>query len=232
MIEPDKAIRKKLCDPLSRERIIGVDSVQQVLEMICKFKNNLDIIIVNIRLLQGMMANQIIHKLCQKLSIETPPIIGYYKKGDEKIKEEFEKSNKQYRLIEYNEKDYSFPGQYIQAVKELYPGLNADVEKAREIWLKEKEEELVDPRKWLEEEGFLEVTEKTKSEQPEKDTGDIIISIEEILVKNTEEKPEQKKEIVKEDYEKRYLELKKKYDELLKQVEDLIDSVGNSKEKR
>ena len=67
LIEPDKAIRKKLSDLLSRERIIGVDSAQQTLEMILKFKDNLNVIIANIRLLREAISRDIISKLCQKL---------------------------------------------------------------------------------------------------------------------------------------------------------------------
>lgn len=228
LIEPDKAIKKKLCDLLSRERIIGVNLTSEALEMLCKFKGNIDIIIANIHILRELLAHQIIFRLCQRLAIEAPPIIGFYKKGDEKIKEDFEQCYKQCKLIEYNENDYSFPGQYIGAIREVYPELNADIEQAREVWLKEKEVEVfVDPGKWLEEEGFLEIVEKTKSEQSKKDTGDIIISIEEILVKNMAEEPEQKKEVAKAGYEKLYFELKKKYDELLRYVKELIDSIKN-----
>lgn len=229
LIEPDKTIRKKLCDLLSRERITGVDSVRQTLKMVCKFKNKLDIIIANIRVLREILSNQIIFRLCQKLSIETPPIVGFYKKGDEKIKKEFEKNNKQYKLIEYNERDYSFPGQYIQAIKEVYPELTADIEKAREVWLKENEtEDLVDLRKWFEEEDFLEIIENSKIGKPEKDTEHIIPSIEEMLVEKTVEGKEEIEEIDKEkNYKKMYFELKKKHDELLRYVKELIDTVEN-----
>lgn len=230
LIEPDKAIRKKLCDLLSRERIIDIDSVQQTLEMVLKFKNNLDVIIANIRLLRKILSNQILFRLCQKLSIKTPPIVGFYKKNDEKIKKEFEKNNKQYKLIEYNEKDYSFPVQYIQAIKEVYPELTADIEKAREVWLKEKEtEDLVDLRKWLEEESFLEAIENSKIGKPGKDTEHIIPSIEEMTVEKTVEKKEEIEEINKEkNYKKMYFELKKKHDELLRYVKELLDSIKDT----
>jgi len=230
LIEPDKAIRKKLCDLLSRERIIGVDSVQQTLEMILKFKNNINVIIANIRLLRKILSNQIIFRLCEKLSLKTPPIVGFYKKNDEEIKKEFEKNNKQYKLIEYNEKDYSFPGQYIQAIKEVYPELTADIEKAREVWLKEKEtEDLVDLRKWFEEEDFLEIIKNLKIGKPGKDTEHIIPSIEEMTAEKTVEKKEEIEEINKEkNYKKMYFELKKKHDELLRYVKELIDSIKDT----
>lgn len=41
LIEPNRRIRKRLCDLLNRERILGVDSYAQTLEMIAKFKNRM-----------------------------------------------------------------------------------------------------------------------------------------------------------------------------------------------
>lgn len=240
LIEPDKAIRKKLCDLLNRERIIGVDSVQQTLEMILKFKDNLNVIIANIRLLREAISRDIISKLCQKLAIETPSIVGFYKRNDRKFKKEFEKSHKQYKLIEYNEKEPGFPDQYIQLIKEVYPELNADIEKAREVWSKqEQDEELVDLHKWIEEEGlyveeekeiFIEdLKEKAKKERRKKEeVEEKIADIEELglLVEESEKesKTGQRRD-EREDYKKMYFELKKKYDELLKYVKELTEFV-------
>jgi len=208
--------------------------------MILKFKDNLDVIIANIRLLREAISRDIISKLCQKLSIETPLIVGFYKKGDEKIKEEFEKSDKQYRFIEYNEKDPSFPDQYIQLIKEVYPELNADIEKAREVWSKqEQDEELVDLHKWIEEEGlyieeekeiFIEdLKEKANKERRKKEElEEKIADIEELGLLVEESEKESKtgqRRNKEEDYKKMYFELKKKYDELLKYIKELTEFV-------
>jgi CheY-like chemotaxis protein len=240
LVEPDKTVTKRLCDLLSRERIIEVNTISQILEMLVKYKNELNVIIADISMLHEMLSSQVIFRLCRKLAIETPPIVGFYKKGNEKFKEEFVKAKGQYRLIEYNESNRSFPDQYIQLIKEVYPELNADIEKAREVWSKqEQDEELVDLHKWIEEEGlyieeekeiFIEdLKEKAKKERRKKEeVEERIADIEELglLVEESEKesKTGQRKD-EREDYKKMYFELKKKYDELLKYVKELTEFV-------
>jgi len=150
-----------LCDLLSRERIIGVDSIPETLEMVCKFKNNFEIIIANIHLLYEILSRETLFRLCNKLYIDIPPLLGLYTKGDEKIKKEFEKKYSKYKLVEYDEEDEHFPERYLQALKELYPDVIADAKKATETWLKgEETKELKETREWLEQEGFIEAREK------------------------------------------------------------------------
>jgi len=216
ILESDKSLSKKLCDLLNRERIICVDSGQQIVEMVCKYKNDINVIIANNHLLYDIMVHQVILKLCQKLVIEPSPIICYYKKDDQDIHKEFIKDLGQNKLIECDEKNVDFPERFIQIVKEAYPALNADIKKANEMWVK-KPEDFVDIGKWLEEEGFLKTG---KTAQPTESYS---------LIKPQPRKLNSKKDDL--DYEKMYNELKKKYDELLKEVKDLIDSTGNSKEK-
>jgi DNA-binding NtrC family response regulator len=210
IIESDIIIRKKLSDLLSKERIIGIDSMQQMLEMICKFKNNINVIVADIRQLHEIISKKVIFKLCDRFHINTPPIIGIYKDGDENIKKEFERDNIRYKLLKYNNKDCSFPELYIETIKQVYPQVHADIEKAREIWLEEEEtEDFVDIRKWIEEEGFLEIVDKMKiTESDKKDnTG-------KLKIKKSSK-----------NYRKLYFELKQKYDELLKYVTELTDSI-------
>ena len=100
----------------------------------------------------------------------------------------------------------------------------ADIDKAKEIWLeKEKTEESIDPRKWLKEEGFIKVVESDNIESSNGNTGELITSVEEMLVDETAEKIENVDELV--DYKKMYFELKKKHEELLKQVTDLTEQI-------
>ncbi len=210
IIETDVTMRKKLSDLLCKERIIGIDSVQQILEMICKFRNDLNVIVTDIHQLHEIMSKKVLFRLCEKLHIDAPPIVGIYKNGDEKIKKEFEKNNTGYKLLKYNDKDCSFPELYIETIKEVYPQVHADIEKAREIWLEKRENDgLIDIRKWIEEEGFLETPDKTKINKSE--------------AKVNVRKPKTKK--AEKNYEKMYIELKQKYDELVEYVKELSDSV-------
>lgn len=184
-----------MCDLLSRERIIGVDSIPETLEMVCKFKNNFEVIIANIHLLYEILSKETLFRLCDKLYIDIPPLLGLYTKGDERIKKEFEKKYPHYKLVEYDEEDDHFPEQYIHALRELYPDVIADVNKATETWLKgEETRDLTEAREWLEQEGFIEAREET---------------------------------MLKEDYKKMYLELKKRYDELVSYIKKLAEFVKN-----
>ncbi len=175
LIEPDKTIRKKLCDLLSRERIVGVGSISETLEMICKFKNNFDIIIANTRLLNEIFAKGTLFRLCDKLYINVPPILGIYNKSDAEVVKQLKKIHEKCEFIEYDKKNNHFPEQYIQATKELFPQLIVDINKAKESWvIKMKHEEQVDPHAWLEQEGFLKtakgISEKTiEKQEKEKD---------------------------------------------------------------
>jgi len=231
LIEPDKDVRKNLADLLSRERLIGVDSIQESLQMILKFKNDLDLIVANVHLLAEMLSKQIIERVCQRLSIKMPPIIGIYKQGDEDAKNRFTSRHKEYRVIRYAEKDLGFPNRYLEVIQKSCPELIIDYEKARETWLKlQQPQELVDPRKWLEEEGFLEATKKREPESVAKSTDDIITSIEAFLAEQTEEAVETPTvdEAVREDYKTMYLDLRKKYDELLNSVKAFMEAVNKN----
>ena len=89
-IEPNRKIRKRICDLLSRERIIAVGSYAETLEMIAKFQKRLNIIIANIRVLDDILNKKTLFRLCDKLRINVPPILAIYRKGDDKIQEKFE----------------------------------------------------------------------------------------------------------------------------------------------
>lgn len=234
IIESDETVRKKLSDLLSRERIIGIGSVQQALEMICKYRDTLNIIITDIHQLHEIISKKIVFRLCDKLHVDTPPMVGIYRNGDEEIKKKLEQKNIGYKLLKYNNKDCSFPEQYIEVIKEVYPGVHADVEKAREIWMKEKkDDDLVDIRKWIKEEGFFieenkEVYISKLKEKHRKNAKEDIGDIEELglLLEEPGKKQELKsKKGKKKNYKKMYFEIKRKYDELLKYVKELADSV-------
>ncbi|MGB3479997.1 MAG: hypothetical protein WBB67_12675 [bacterium] len=209
-LESNRVTRKKLCDLLNKERIIGIDSVQQAIEMICKYKNEIRVLIANVHFLCELFSTETIFRLGQKLSIKTPPILGFSSKEDEKIKTKLERENKQCRFIEYNEKDPDFPARYIHIIKGFYHEVVADIERANETWLKETEtDDLIDTRKWLNEEGFLKATEKERSEKDGKP--------QDATVHEGEK-----------DYRKLYFELKKEHDELLKTVKELMDSIDKN----
>jgi hypothetical protein len=235
LIEQDKEIRKNLADLVSRERLIGVDSIQQCLQMILKYKNDLDLIVANVNLLSEMLSKHIIERVCQRLSIGLPPVIGIYKHGEEDAKNTFMRQHRSYKVIEYADKDLGFPNRYLEVIQKACPELVIDYERARETWLKiQQPQELVDPRQWLEEEGFLETqpAQGTEQENPDKTDDDVITSIQALLDEEeteTSEPPEEKASVESEqDYKTMYVELKKKYDELLTSVRAFMESVSKN----
>ena len=227
LIEPDKDVRKNIADLMNRERIIGVDSIQESLQMILKFKNDLDLIVANVNLLSEMLSKHIIERVCQRLSIGIPPIIAIYKESENETKDEFMYEHKGYRVIKYADKDLGFPNRYLEVIQKSCPELVIDYEKARESWLKQQQpQELVDPRKWLEEEGFLTAAPVPDPDEAEKSADGVITSLQTLLEEETAEPPEkEKREEEKEDYKKMYFELKRKYDELLKNLRTFTESV-------
>jgi hypothetical protein len=217
LIEPDKGIRKKLGDLLSRERIICVGNATETMEMVCKFKNKFDLIIANVRFLRAVVVQDKLTRLCQKLYIKIPPIFGYFIQEDKEFKEDFEKIYKGYTFIMYNEKDPTFPEQYIKKVQELYPGVIADVSKASQSWHKpEPSVEMADLRTWLETEGFVPEADKSKHGEAREALKDIIPAMENVLsdgIAETKKEPQTSDEPI--DYREKYFVLKKKYDTLL-----------------
>jgi hypothetical protein len=233
LVEPDKDIRKNLADLLSRERLIGVDSIQQSLQMILKYKNDLDLIVANVNLLSEMLTKHIIERVCQRLSINIPPVIGIYKQGEEESRDIFASQYKAYKVIKYAEKDLGFPNRYLEVIQKACPELVIDYESAREAWLKlQQPQELVDPRKWLEEEGFIETIKVPEQDNPDKSADDIVTSIQSLLDEEETEIAEpalqETKKETEQDYKTMYVELKKKYDELLKSVRAFMESVSKN----
>jgi hypothetical protein len=229
LIEPDKEIRKNLADLVSRERLIGVDSIQESLQIILKFKNDLDLIVANVNLLSEMLSKHIIERVCQRLSISHPPVIGIYKEGEEDAKNIFASQYKTYKIIKYADRDLGFPNRYLEVIQKACPELVIDYAKAREAWLKNQQpQELVDPRKWLKEEGFLDTVSIPEQESSDKSADDIITSIQTLLDEEETEAAEPVEEAAEEkteDYKTMYVELKQKYDELLKSVRAFMESV-------
>ena len=222
LIEPNRKIRKRICDLLSRERIIAVGSYPETLEMIAKFQKRLNIIIANIRVLDDILSKQTLFRLCDKLRIDVPPILTIYRKGDDNVKEKFETKYSDYKLLKYDGDDNSWPERYIAAVKKIYPEVIAQLDKATESWLKGEPEIQVDAREWLVKEGFLDVIEGTKYGKMAKEMEHILPLIKKILstaeidtTADGKEKEEDK------DYKKRYSEVKRKFDLLVKYIKEL-----------
>ena len=215
---------------MSRERILAIGSYAETLEMIAKFKNRINIIVASIRMFKDILLRGTLFRLCQKLYIEIPPILVLYRRGDEKIKEEFEKNQVHCSIIKFDGEDTSFPERYIMAIKGLYPEIIADISKATEIWLKGEEPEiLIDHRKWLEEEGFLKAMENLKIGKLTRDVEQIIPLLKEMLSEE-KKKLQEKRQIKKQeiDYKHMYFELKKTHDELLRYVKELMDLISGS----
>jgi hypothetical protein len=223
LIEPNRKIRKRVCDLLIRERIIAVGTYAETLEMIAKFQRRFNIIIANIRVLNDILNKKTLFRLCQKLYVDVPPILALFRKGDEKIKEQIEDKYKQYRLVEYDGDDTSFPERYITAVKEIYPEVIAEIDKANELWLRGDESATtIDPREWLVREGFLDVLEDTKYGKIAKEMEKVLPIIRKMMsTAESHEAPVAKKDQRKSDYEKQYLDLKRKFDLLVKYIKEL-----------
>jgi hypothetical protein len=227
LIEPNKAISKRLCDMLDKERIITVRAIPAALEMIVKFKNNFNIIITNIRILNNMLATGTLTRLCEKLYIEIPPILVLYRKGDEKIKEQIEQAYPEYVLLEYDKDDNSFPEKYLMAIQELYPDAHVSLNDANDVWLRgEEHEAFLDPQKWLVEQGFLEALGKTKFRKLTQEMEQMIPLMKRMLktyeVDSAEESNNAADTV---DYKQMYFDLKKKYDMLFEQLKDLTNFI-------
>jgi hypothetical protein len=223
LIEPNRRIRKRICDLLSRERIIAVGTYAETLEMIAKFQRRFNIIIANIRILDDILKKKTLFRLCQKLCIDVPPILALFRKGDERIKEEIEEKHKEYKLVKYDGDDTSFPERYITAVKEIYPDVIADIDKANELWLRGDEPETaIDAREWLVKEGFLDALEETKYGNIAKEMEKVLPIIKKMVsTADSHEEPAIQKDQNKSEYEKQYLDLKRKFDLLVKYIREL-----------
>ena len=67
LVEKKALVRKKLCDMLSRERIISVATKQQVLEALVQHRSKLKVFIANVSLLSEILSEETILKLCLNL---------------------------------------------------------------------------------------------------------------------------------------------------------------------
>ena len=225
IIEKDKGVRKRLCDLLDRERILGSDSIPDAIEKVCKFRGQINVIISRIEFLPDFHSKQLVNKICDKLLIEPPSVVGYYTKDELEIKSGLEKSGVKFNLVEYNEQDAEFPEKFIRLILGVYPDLVHDINKAKNLWQRKPADQttdFVDPVKWLKEEGFAEVVEKIDFEK-NRNIEEVIPAIEEIL----KVEPIQIEETAEAepDYKKLYLEMKQKHDQLSKYVQELVDFV-------
>jgi len=223
LIEPNREIRKRICDLLSRERIIAVGTYPETLEMIAKFQKRLNLIISNIRVLDDILHRQTLFRLCEKLYIDIPPMLAIHRKGDDKIKRKFEEEYKECELIKYDGDDNSFPERYITAVKDLYPEVIAEIDKANESWLRGEElEAAVDPREWLVKEGFLDAFESSKYGKMAKELEQMLPLLKRMLATaQSEEKTKPKTEQARANQKKHYSELRKKLASFVKYIKDL-----------
>ena len=234
LLEPDKKLGKRISDLLDRERIDVVESERQVLEMVVKYKDDINAIIANHRQFSVILAHQLITQVCLKLDMKLIPAVGYHIKGDPEPLAEH-RSMPGYRLIDCDESDPGFPEKFIKTLREAYPDVNVEIEKAKMLWAA-KPEDLMDVGKWLEEAGFGQmdkiaqtaapVVPKTKPKPPEppKKPAAPPKKLAEPPKKPAEPPkgpPDYKK--MYEDLKKEHDQLKKKHDELLKQVKDIIN---------
>jgi len=203
MAEDDIVVRKKLCDILHRERIIAVGSTKRALEALVQHKGKLNLIIANARVLRGITSKDIIDRLCKKIEVEVPPMVGIYRKGEERIVKKIIEGRNDQKFVKYDEKDENFPKKYVQTIKTQYSDLLVDDEHLDKDWtVSDAKQDMEDIRTWLSEEGLVEKS---------------LIADEE---KKTVEMPENGEGV---DYKKLYFEVKEKYDELLRYIHELTE---------
>ncbi|MGB3340464.1 MAG: hypothetical protein WBB37_03170 [bacterium] len=201
MAEDDIKVRKKLCDVLHRERVIAVGSPERALEALVQHKGELKVIIANTRSVRGITSKDIIERLCKKLEIEVPPIIGVYRKGEEQMVKKIIEGRNDQKFVKYDEKDSNFPTKYIQAIKTQYSDLLIDDDSIDTDWAKgEEKQDIEHVRNWLSDEGFVRKPSiKVEDDKKMKDDKNV-------------------------DYKKLYFEVKEKYDELLNYIHELTDT--------
>lgn len=223
LIDADTPLRKKLCDVLKKERIIPVDSVTAALEKICHFRSEINVVIAKLDYLVEIFERQTIKKVCYKLYINEPPIIGYYTPNQEKMRIEFARRGATYPLLECSEADLRFPDHYIAEIIKAYPELNYDLGKAYYYWAKTPEQvaaEYIDPRQWLQEQGFIEILELAEKEENKSLVlENTILAIRAMLETQIDG------EVKNFDYKQLYLDTKKQYDQLTQYVRELIEMI-------
>lgn len=188
---------------LTRERIIGVATKQQVLEALVQHRNKLNALVANAVLLQDLLSEETILKLCDKIHVNVPPLVILYRSEQESVLKEVDQSTYQCEFVKYDEKDVNFPVIYTKAVKKVHPDIHIDMNIANEVWLRNEEtQDLIDIRKWLGEAGFTETIKESPSNKANKPA-------------STAKKDNNV------DYKKLYLELKEEYDKLLAELDEL-----------
>ncbi len=223
IIDANTGLRKKLCDILKKERIIPVDSVTVALEKICHFRSEINVVIANLDFIMEIFERQTIKKVCYKLFINEPPIIGYYTRGQEKQKEELLARGATYPFLQCDETDLQFPDRYIAEIVKVYPELHYDLDKAYYYWAKTSEQtaaEYIDPRQWLQEQGFIEILELAEKEENKSPVlENTILAIKAMLETQIDG------EARNFDFKQLYLDTKKQYDQLTQYVRDLIEMI-------
>ncbi|HEX7320633.1 MAG TPA: hypothetical protein VF399_09820 [bacterium] len=220
IIDANTGLRKKLCDILKKERIIPVNSVMTALEKICHFRGEINVVISNVDYLLEIFSRKTISKVCSKLYINEPPVIGYFTSDKAQQRDELIALGADYPLLECSETDLRFPDKYIAEIVKVYPELNYDMEKAYHYWTKAPEQaaEYIDPRKWLLEQGFVDIIKQAEQEPSASPAlEDTILAIQSML------EPPVETEVRNIDYKQLYLETKKQYDQLSHYVRELIE---------
>ncbi len=221
IIDTDPVVRKQICDVLHKERIIAVDSIASMIEKLCWFRNDVNLIIARIAFFVETHEKKISERIQNKFRINAPPIVGYFLAGEEDHLSRMPDNIIKDAIILFDPADKSFPRKFIALVKQYYPKLNYEMKSSQAKWQKKDETpvQTIDLRKWFEEEGFIELVNKErKTEQP---VDQLVGELNQIL-KEMEFRHQETDEV---DYKKLYFQLKEKYDKLLKLFEELRESL-------
>ncbi len=220
IIDTDPVVRKHICDVLHKERIIAVDSIAAMIEKLCWFRNDVNLIITRINFFVEMHEKKISERIQNKFGINAP-IVGYFLAGEEDYLSRVPDNIIKDAIILFDAADKSFPRKFIALVKQHYPKLNYEMKSSQEKWKTKNETpvQTIDLRKWLEEEGFSELI--NMQEKTEQSVDQLIGELSQVL-SEMEFKHQERDEV---DYKKLYFQLKEKYEKLLKLFEELRASI-------
>jgi hypothetical protein len=216
LVETERNISKRLCDMLSRERIITVESPQAAFEAIVKHRKKLDVIIADIYLFKDVLSSDILTRVCARLSMDIPPLVIIYREKDVNILPKAEKIEYKCSFLKYELKDMNFPEKYVRIIRSIYPEVVANMIVANEVWLDGGgKQEIVDVSKWFTDHGFIKTGSTGETEPVDNTLAGVELTQEDNSIDNIAYKK------LYDELNEKYHMLKLKYDDLIKQMKKL-----------
>ncbi len=148
IIDKDLIRRNKLSNLLLQERILQIDPSKEgkdiprmVVEKIFQYRQDISLIMASLPLANIIFSSDssVIKAKEGKVQLALPYFLTYYTEEEEnhsqfqKVMDGLKKYNN-CLFIKYDEKDRDFSNKYIAKIREVYPTLRVDVDKAFRIW--------------------------------------------------------------------------------------------------